>query len=32
MSQRYNVSVEELRRHNNLRNDTLRIGQVLRIP
>lgn len=32
LSQRYNVSVEELRRHNNLRNDTLRIGQVLRIP
>lgn len=32
LAQRYNVSVDELRRHNNLRNDTLRIGQVLRIP
>ncbi|GHG65790.1 N-acetylmuramoyl-L-alanine amidase [Alishewanella longhuensis] len=32
LAQRYNVSVEQLRRHNNLRNDTLRIGQVLRIP
>lgn len=32
LAQRYNVSVDELRRHNSLRNDTLRIGQVLRIP
>lgn len=32
LAQRYNVSVDELRRHNNLRNDSLRIGQVLRIP
>lgn len=32
LAQRYNVSVDELRRHNNLRSDSLRIGQVLRIP
>lgn len=32
LAQRYNVSVEELRRHNQLRSDSLRIGQVLRIP
>lgn len=32
LAQRYNVPIDELRRHNNLRNDTLRIGQVLRIP
>lgn len=32
LAQRYNVSVDELRRHNQLRTDTLRIGQVIRIP
>ncbi|OCW98633.1 N-acetylmuramoyl-L-alanine amidase [Alishewanella sp. HH-ZS] len=32
LAQRYNVSIDELRRHNELRSDSLRIGQVLRIP
>lgn len=32
LAQRYNVSVDELRRHNDLRNDSIRIGQVIRIP
>ncbi|MDP5206725.1 LysM peptidoglycan-binding domain-containing protein [Alishewanella sp. SMS9] len=32
LAQRYNVSLDELRRHNELRNDSIRIGQVLRIP
>ncbi|GGW64591.1 N-acetylmuramoyl-L-alanine amidase [Alishewanella tabrizica] len=32
IAQRYNVSIEELRRHNQLRSDSIRIGQVIRIP
>ncbi|MCC5851744.1 MAG: N-acetylmuramoyl-L-alanine amidase [Alkalimonas sp.] len=32
VAQRYNVSVEALRQHNQLSGDTIRIGQVLRIP
>ncbi len=32
LAQRYNVSVEALRTHNQLTNDSIRIGQVLRIP
>jgi N-acetylmuramoyl-L-alanine amidase len=32
LAQRYNVSIDELRTHNQLRSDSLRIGQVLRIP
>lgn len=32
LAQRYNVSIEALRKHNQLQNDTLRIGQVIRIP
>jgi N-acetylmuramoyl-L-alanine amidase len=32
LAQRYNVSIDELRSHNQLRSDSLRIGQVLRIP
>jgi len=32
LAQRYNVSVDELRRHNELRSDSIRIGQVIRIP
>ncbi|WP_333606641.1 N-acetylmuramoyl-L-alanine amidase [Arsukibacterium sp.] len=32
LAQRYNVSVAELRTHNQLSNDSIRIGQVLRIP
>ncbi|GHA87128.1 LysM peptidoglycan-binding domain-containing protein [Modicisalibacter luteus] len=32
LASRYSVSVPELRRHNNLRSDVIRVGQVLRIP
>lgn len=32
LAQRYNVSVKNIKRANNLSSDTLRIGQVLQIP
>lgn len=32
LAQRYNVSVDALRKHNNLTSDSIRVGQVLRIP
>ncbi|KKO44520.1 N-acetylmuramoyl-L-alanine amidase [Arsukibacterium ikkense] len=32
LAQRYDVSVDALRSHNKLANDSIRIGQVLRIP
>ena len=32
IARRYSVSEAELRRHNNLRGDTIRAGQVLKIP
>ncbi|MDX3773120.1 N-acetylmuramoyl-L-alanine amidase [Chromatiaceae bacterium AAb-1] len=32
VAQRYNVSVDALRTHNQLTSDSIRIGQVLRIP
>ena len=32
LAQRYDVSVDALRNHNKLANDSIRIGQVLRIP
>ena len=32
LAQRYDVSVDALRSHNRLANDSIRIGQVLRIP
>ncbi|MDP4535087.1 N-acetylmuramoyl-L-alanine amidase [Alkalimonas collagenimarina] len=32
VAQRHNVSVDALRQHNQLNGDTIRIGQVLRIP
>lgn len=32
LAQRYDVSVDALRNHNQLANDSIRIGQVLRIP
>ena len=32
IASRYNVSLSKLRRHNRLKNDRIRIGQVLQIP
>jgi N-acetylmuramoyl-L-alanine amidase len=32
LAQRYNVSVDDLRNHNQLANDSIRVGQTLRIP
>lgn len=32
IASRYNVSLLDLRRHNGLRGDSIRVGQVLRIP
>ncbi|CAM3737199.1 N-acetylmuramoyl-L-alanine amidase [Rheinheimera salexigens] len=32
LAQRYQVSVADLRQHNQLSNDSIRVGQVLRIP
>lgn len=32
LAQRYNVSIDELRNHNKLASDSIRIGQILRIP
>ena len=32
IAERYNVSTRALRRHNGLKSDRIRIGQVLRIP
>lgn len=32
IARRYSVSEAELRRHNNLRGDTIRAGQILKIP
>ena len=32
LSQRFNTSIDSIRSANNLTSDTLRIGQVLRIP
>jgi N-acetylmuramoyl-L-alanine amidase len=32
IADRYRVSLSELRRHNGIKGDRIRIGQVLRIP
>jgi N-acetylmuramoyl-L-alanine amidase len=32
IASRYNVSLPDLRRHNGLSGDSIRVGQVLRIP
>ena len=32
LAQRYNVSIDELRSHNQLTSDSIRVGQTLRIP
>ncbi|MGI5309055.1 N-acetylmuramoyl-L-alanine amidase [Rheinheimera sp. WS51] len=32
LAQRYNVSIADLRQHNQLSSDSIRVGQVLRIP
>jgi N-acetylmuramoyl-L-alanine amidase len=32
IASRYNTSVPELRRHNRLRSDRIRVGQVIAIP
>lgn len=32
IADRYNVSIKRIRSHNSLRNDRIRVGQVLRIP
>lgn len=32
LAQRYNVSIDELRNHNQLSSDSIRVGQTLRIP
>lgn len=32
IADRYNVSIRQIRSHNKLRNDRIRVGQVLRIP